>query len=57
MIKIKFIKSPVGAFGLAYAENTTHEIEEVLAKELIESGYALLVDEPKEVDEPKKKGK
>lgn len=59
-MKIQFVKSPVGAFLLGYAENEVVELEEKLAAELIESGFAVeVIDEPTEITEeevkPKKK--
>lgn len=63
MKKIKFIKSPVGAFLLAYFENDIAEVEAKLAAELIESGFGIeVIDENQELTEtiseevkPKKK--
>lgn len=45
MKKIKFLKSPVGAFLLAYFENDIADIEENLATEIIESGFGIEVIE------------
>ena len=66
MKKVKFIKSPITAFRLAYGEGTEGEFSETLANELIEAGYAVeVIDEKIEtavskefVETPeKKKGK
>lgn len=38
--KIKFTKSPTGAFGLAYSVNDVAEFNTELATILIETGYA-----------------
>lgn len=43
MKKVKFIKSPITAFRLAYGEGTEGEFSETLANELIEAGYAVEV--------------
>lgn len=40
MKTIKFIKSPIGAYGLAYAVGTTGEFETNQANELVENGFA-----------------
>jgi len=50
MKKIKFIKSPTGRFGLAYGEGEEAELNEALANELIEFGYAVLVEEVKPIE-------
>ena len=59
MKKIKFLKSPVGAFLLAYFENDIADIEENLATEIIESGFGIeVIEEISIVEEevkPKKK--
>ena len=41
---IKFIKSPIGAFGLAYTANEIAEIEDTQADELISLGFAELLE-------------
>ena len=41
---VKFIKSPIGAFGLAYAPNEIAEIENTQADELISLGFAELLE-------------
>lgn len=41
---VKFIKSPIGAFNLAYAEGMTAKINEGQAEILVESGYAVYLD-------------
>jgi len=48
-MKIKFVKSPVGAFGLAYFENDVTELSDALAKEVIDLGYG--IEETLEVTE------
>lgn len=59
-MKIQFVKSPVGAFLLGYAENEVVELEEKLAAEIIESGFGVEVieetsEEITEEVKPKKK--
>lgn len=58
MKTIKFIKNPIGVYGLAYTIGECGEFEESQANELIENGFAELVEneieravksEPKEV--------
>ena len=44
MRTIRFIKSPIGAFNLAYAEGMTAELNENQAEILVESGYAIYLD-------------
>jgi len=44
-MKIKFTKSPVGAFLLAYFENDLTELSDALAQEVIELGYGIEVIE------------
>jgi hypothetical protein len=44
-MKIKFVKSPVGAFGLAHFENEVVELESKLAAEVIEAGFGIEVIE------------
>ena len=60
MKKIQFVKSPVGAFLLAYFEKDIAELEEKLAAEIIESGFGIeVIDEQistiEEEVKPKKK--
>lgn len=65
-MKVKFLKSPVGAFRLAYAQGAEVEVNDTLGSEMIEAGFALEVIEEvvetatskefKEIPE-KKKGK
>jgi hypothetical protein len=50
MRKIKFIKSPVGAFNLAYQIGSEAEINEGQANVLVDAGYAVFIGE-KEVPE------
>jgi hypothetical protein len=40
-MKIKFTKSPVGAFLLAYFENDVTELSDALAEEVIDLGYGI----------------
>jgi len=40
-MKIKFTKSPVGAFFLAYFENDVTELSDALAQEVIDLGYGI----------------
>jgi hypothetical protein len=62
-IKITFIKSPTGAFKLGYSAGDTIEIEEVLARELMETNFAVpakttgKASEQKETATAKPKGK
>jgi hypothetical protein len=49
MKKVKFIKQPTGRFNLAYSEGEVAELNEALANELIEFGYAVLVEEEKSI--------
>jgi hypothetical protein len=49
-MKIKFIKSPIGAFNLAYSVGMEAEFSNGQAQELIEAGYAESIEE-KEVPE------
>ena len=44
-MKVKFIKSPIGAFLLAYGEGMEGEFPEEQANLLIEAGYAVKVEE------------
>lgn len=44
MKTIKFIKNPIGAYGLAYAVGECGEFEASQANELIENGFAELVE-------------
>lgn len=44
MKTIKFIKNPIGAYGLAYAIGECGEFEASQANELIENGFAELVE-------------
>lgn len=44
-MKVKFIKSPVGPFGLGYSINDEAEINETLAATLVEQKYAVEVKE------------
>jgi len=63
-MKVKFLKSPVGAFRLAYSQGEEVEVNETLGAEMIEAGFALEVIEEvvetatnKEFKETAKKGK
>jgi hypothetical protein len=44
--KIRFIKSPTGVYNLAYCVGEVAEMKELQAKELIDAGFAELVEEP-----------
>lgn len=44
-MKVKFIISPIGAFGLAYGEGMEADLNEGQALQLIEAGYAIAIDE------------
>lgn len=48
MLKVKFLICPTGRFGLSYSVGNEAELNEVLATELIEAGYAELLPESKE---------
>lgn len=60
-IKIQFIKSPTGAFKLAYSVGNKVLMEEEQARELIEANFAIPVDigtsKRKETATAKPKGK
>lgn len=55
--KIKFTKSPTGAFKLAYSINDVAELNDELADVLIESKFAVVADDapakPKATKKPK----
>lgn len=57
-MRIKFIKSP-GLFNLAYFEEDEAEVNETMAKTLVESGYAIeletMVQPMPEVEIPEKR--
>lgn len=44
-VLVRFVLSPTGKFGLAYSVGDQAEFSSEQAKELIESGYAVSVDE------------
>lgn len=44
-MKVKFIKSPVGLFGLGYSIGDEAEINDTLAATLVEQKYAVEVKE------------
>ena len=50
-MKIEFVLSPVGRFGLAFAIGSVAELESEKAQELIDAGYAVLTKEGKEESE------
>jgi len=62
-MKIKFTKSPVGAFLLAYFENDVTELSDALAQEVIELGYGIeevteeLIEDTEVTEEVKPKKK
>lgn len=41
--EIKFLKSPTGAYNLAYSAGDSAEVEQEIAEKLIESGFAQAV--------------
>ena len=43
LVKVKFLKSPTGAFKLSYGVGQEAQIRETLSADLIEAGYAELV--------------
>lgn len=43
-MKIRFLKSPSGEFGLAYFVGDTVEMENKQAQTIIDAGYAVAVD-------------
>lgn len=47
MVKVKFTKSPTGAFGLGYTIGDEAEVRQELAIELIDRGYAVPIVEAK----------
>ncbi len=49
-MKIQFLKQPTGRFNLAYSEGEQAILSETLAKELIESGYAVEIEESKPIE-------
>lgn len=49
-MKVQFTKSPTGRFHLAYSEGEVAELNDALANELIESEYAVLVEEVKPIE-------
>lgn len=59
MKTVKFIKSPVGKFGLAYRVGDEVELLTEQAEELINAEFAVLVEteETKAETKPSKKGK
>jgi hypothetical protein len=60
-MKIKFIESPIGKFGLAYAKGMEAEFNKEQAILLIEAGYAVALEtetpesnESNEIESPEK---
>jgi hypothetical protein len=43
-MKVQFIKSPIGKFGLAYAEGMQADLQKEQAVLLIEAGYAIQLE-------------
>lgn len=39
-VKVRFIKSPTGAYGLGYNVDDVHEFDSKQAEEMIETGHA-----------------
>jgi len=63
-MKVRFLKSPVGMFNLAYVAGEEAIVSEVLAEQMIELGYAVetenqiekaIVSEIETPEKPKKK--
>ena len=52
MRKIKFIKSPIGAFNLAYAEGMEAELSAHQAEILVEAEYAIYLDSVETPEKP-----
>ena len=46
-MKIEFVKSPTGVFKMAYSAGEQAELDDKTAKNLIDDGYAIALDEPK----------
>jgi hypothetical protein len=44
VVKVKFLKSPTGAFGLAYAAGDETNVSVSLAEKMIDSGFASRID-------------
>lgn len=55
MKKIKFIKNPIGAFGLAYVIGEEAELEINQANELVDLKFAVFVEEIEKAEKPKVK--
>ncbi len=53
-IKVKFLQSPTGLYGLGYSPGDTAQVDEDLGEAMIENEYAVKVDEPKK-SPPRKK--
>ena len=43
-MKVQFIKSPIGKFGLAYSEGMEADLQKEQAVLLIEAGYAIQLE-------------
>jgi hypothetical protein len=56
-MKVKFIISPIGAFGLAYSEGMEADLNEGQAEQLIEVKQTAVSKEVKETPEKPKKVK
>jgi hypothetical protein len=54
MKKIKFIKSPIGAFNLAYSVGMEAEFSLYQAEQLVEAGYAIFLEEKEVPEKPVK---
>ena len=54
-MKIEFIKSPTGVFGLAYSSGEKADLDTKIANNLIKDGYAIAVESDKKKSEPKAK--
>lgn len=55
MRKIKFIKSPLGTFKLAYGVGMEAEINEGQAAVLVDAGFAIYLDEKQTPEIPTEK--
>jgi hypothetical protein len=52
MVKVKFLISPIGRFNLAYFEGQEAELSSEFAQELVDLGYAEIIEVPK-IEQPK----
>jgi hypothetical protein len=47
MVKVRFLISPIGRFNLAYFEGQETELSGEFAQELVDLGYAEIIEMPK----------